>query len=207
MGRALKNKGNTPKYGLIFHSTFIGRAGAKNKGRISRYLANKCSIASRIDCFTDHPNTVFGEKLRDQVENRLKFYESNGDETPLKNSDVMKEAIQESNALIVKQDEEAKANADDTGVTPKKKKKKKKSKADESTVEEPEAEATAEITPVTPKSEKKKKKKKAEVESEPQTNGGAENGEETKKKKKKKRALEENGTPAVTPKKKKVAAA
>jgi len=228
--RALKNKGNTPKYGLIFHSTFIGRAGAKNKGRISRYLANKCSIASRIDCFTDHPNTVFGEKLRDQVENRLKFYESNGDETPLKNSDVMKEAIQESNALIVKQDEEAKANADDTGVTPKKKKKKKKSKTDESTVEEPEAEATAEITPVTPKSEKKKKKKnkeadttveteeapksekkkkkkKAEVESEPQTNGGAENGEETKKKKKKKRALEENGTPAVTPKKKKKVAA
>ena len=39
--------GNTPKYGLIFHSSFIGRAGAKNKGRISRYLANKCTIASR----------------------------------------------------------------------------------------------------------------------------------------------------------------
>ena len=49
--RALKKKGNTPKYGLIFHSSFIGRAGVKNKGRISRYLANKCSIASRIDCF------------------------------------------------------------------------------------------------------------------------------------------------------------
>ena len=49
--RALKKKGNTPKYGLIFHSSFIGRAGAKNKGRVSRYLANKCSIASRIDCF------------------------------------------------------------------------------------------------------------------------------------------------------------
>merc|ERR1719454_1302805 len=106
--RALKNKGNTPKYGLIFHSTFIGRAGAKNKGRISRYLANKCSIASRIDCFTDHPNTVFGEKLRDQVENRLKFYESNGEETPLKNSDVMKEAIEASNALISKEMEETK---------------------------------------------------------------------------------------------------
>ena len=50
--RALKTKGNTPKYGLIFHSSFIGRASAKNKGRISRYLANKCSIASRIDCFS-----------------------------------------------------------------------------------------------------------------------------------------------------------
>ena len=51
--RALKTKGNTPKYGLIFHSSFIGRAGAKNKGRISRFLANKCSIASRIDCFSE----------------------------------------------------------------------------------------------------------------------------------------------------------
>ena len=50
--RALKTKSNTPKYGLIFHSSFIGRAGTTNKGRISRYLANKCAIASRIDCFS-----------------------------------------------------------------------------------------------------------------------------------------------------------
>jgi nucleolar protein 56 len=50
--RALKTKGNTPKYGLLYHSTFIGRAGPKHKGRISRFLANKCSIASRIDCYS-----------------------------------------------------------------------------------------------------------------------------------------------------------
>lgn len=37
--RALKTKGNTPKYGLIFHSKFIGRAAAKDKGRISRCAA------------------------------------------------------------------------------------------------------------------------------------------------------------------------
>ncbi|CAB0044611.1 unnamed protein product [Trichogramma brassicae] len=59
--RALKTRGNTPKYGLLFHSTFIGRAGTKNKGRISRYLANKCSIASRIDCFSENPVNVFGD--------------------------------------------------------------------------------------------------------------------------------------------------
>merc|ERR1719251_525846 len=70
--RALKTRGNTPKYGLLFHSTFIGRATAKNKGRISRYLANKCSIASRIDAFSDTPNNIFGEKLKEQVEERLK---------------------------------------------------------------------------------------------------------------------------------------
>lgn len=35
--RALKQKGNTPKYGLLYHSTFIGRANGKDKGKISRY--------------------------------------------------------------------------------------------------------------------------------------------------------------------------
>jgi len=91
--RALKTRGNTPKYGLLFHSTFIGRAGAKNKGRISRYLANKCSIASRIDCFSENPTHIFGDKLKQQVEDRLKFYET-GD-IPKKNIDVMKEALEE----------------------------------------------------------------------------------------------------------------
>lgn len=73
--RALKTKGNTPKYGLIFHSSFIGRAKQRNKGRISRYLANKCSIASRIDAFMDAGTSAFGEKLKEQVEERLRFYE------------------------------------------------------------------------------------------------------------------------------------
>ena len=72
--RALKTKGNTPKYGLIYHSSFIGRAGQKNKGRISRFLANKCSIASRIDNFSEAPTTRFGDALRKQVEERLEFY-------------------------------------------------------------------------------------------------------------------------------------
>jgi len=62
--RALKTKGKTPKYGLIFNSTFIGRAGLKNKGKISRYLANKCAIASRVDCFSEAPTDKFGESLK-----------------------------------------------------------------------------------------------------------------------------------------------
>lgn len=91
--RALKTKGKTPKYGLLYHSTFIGRAKQKNKGRISRYLANKCTIASRMDCFSDLATDVFGRKLRDQVEERLRFYDSGT--APRKNMDVMKEAVQE----------------------------------------------------------------------------------------------------------------
>jgi nucleolar protein 56 len=89
--RALKTKGNTPKYGLIFNSTFIGRASQQNKGRISRYLANKCSIASRIDCFLEQTTNVFGKKLKDQVEERLRFYEDGT--APRKNLTVMKEAM------------------------------------------------------------------------------------------------------------------
>merc|ERR1712173_162792 len=89
--RALKTKGNTPKYGLIFHSSFIGRAAQKNKGRISRYLANKASIASRLDCFSEEPNAIVGNVLRQQVEDRLNFFETG--ETPKKNIDVMHEAM------------------------------------------------------------------------------------------------------------------
>merc|ERR1712107_31267 len=89
--RALKTEGNTPKYGLIFHSTFIGRAQQKNKGRISRYLANKCSIAARIDNFSDEATTVFGEKLKDQVEERLEFLTQGT--TPRTNLEVMHGAV------------------------------------------------------------------------------------------------------------------
>lgn len=47
--RALKQKTKTPKYGLLYNTTFIGRALGKNKGKISRFLANKCAMAARLD--------------------------------------------------------------------------------------------------------------------------------------------------------------
>lgn len=57
------------------------------QGRISRYLANKCSIASRIDCFMDATTSTFGEKMKEQVEERLRFYEEGV--APRKNISVM----------------------------------------------------------------------------------------------------------------------
>jgi len=89
--RALKSNGNTPKYGLIYGSSFITRASTKHKGRISRYLANKCSIASRIDCFSDEVTDEFGKKMKEQVEERLEFF--NTGKVPRKNLDVMHEVI------------------------------------------------------------------------------------------------------------------
>eukprot|EP00933_Yihiella_yeosuensis_P005246 TRINITY_DN109725_c0_g1_i1.p1 TRINITY_DN109725_c0_g1~~TRINITY_DN109725_c0_g1_i1.p1 ORF type:complete len:488 (+),score=183.99 TRINITY_DN109725_c0_g1_i1:143-1606(+) len=155
--RALKTKGNTPKYGLIFHSTFIGRAQQKNKGRISRYLANKCSMASRIDCFSDEATTIFGDKLKDQVEERLAFL-SEGT-TPRKNLEVMQEAMKEVTKQRKKKAKKKAAAAaaagegeevDEGAVEKPKKKKKKVVEEEEAEVEEP----------------PKKKKKKKQVEEE-----------------------------------------
>ncbi|OAF71827.1 Nucleolar protein 56 [Intoshia linei] len=95
--RALKKKGNTPKYGLIFHSQFIGRAKPKHKGRISRLLANKCSIASRIDCYSDNLNNIIGTHLKQQVEDKLKHLDDGT--IPEKNIDVMKKAVVEIQSL------------------------------------------------------------------------------------------------------------
>ncbi|XP_029632012.1 nucleolar protein 56 [Salmo trutta] len=203
--RALKTRGNTPKYGLIFHSTFIGRAAAKNKGRISRYLANKCTIASRIDAFSDVPTCVFGDKLRDQVEERLSFYETG--EAPRKNLDVMKEAVIQAGEVAAEikiklakkekkrrkrekklaalstgdgEEEAGDAEATENGEV---KKKKKKPAAEAVQMEE---EAPAAENGDTPAKKKKKRKSEA-MEVEPVAEEAPETPQTEKKKKKKKK--------------------
>ena len=101
--RALKTRSNTPKYGIIFHSSFIGRAGLKNKGRISRYLANKCSIASRLDSFSEEPTDLYGLKMKEQVEQRLNFYETGV--PPQKNIEAMHEVAEELKQMKPKEEE------------------------------------------------------------------------------------------------------
>ncbi|KAJ7999688.1 hypothetical protein DPEC_G00197000 [Dallia pectoralis] len=164
--RALKTRGNTPKYGLIFHSTFIGRAAAKNKGRISRYLANKCTIASRIDAFSDVPTCVFGDKLRDQVEERLSFYETG--EAPRKNLDVMKEAV-------IQAGEEAAAAQIKIKMEKKEKKRIKREKklaALSAGDEEADANGGAEANGEAVTTKKKKKTTEVTVKMEEEENGG-----------------------------------
>lgn len=100
-------------------SPLVPPAQARNKGRISRYLANKCSIASRIDCFSDVSTTAFGAKLKEQVEERLAFYEKGT--APTKNLVAMQAAM---------------AEAGLAGGEKKKKKKDKKKKGDEEEAEE-----------------------------------------------------------------------
>merc|ERR1711972_1081458 len=217
--RALKTKGNTPKYGLIFHSSFIGRAGAKNKG----------SISSRIDCFSEESTTVFGSKLKEQVEDRLKFYET-GD-LPRKNVEVMAEAVEEAaeDAKKKKKKEKKKRKAEDadesvsepavaTEEPPKKKKKKNKDNAEVAEAADTTVNTTADMEDgdVPKKKKKNKKNKGEEVEvaaAETTLNTTAEADTPKKKKKKSKVADEEveaNGdvsleevVPAISEKKKK----
>jgi nucleolar protein 56 len=170
--RALKTRGNTPKYGLIFHSSFIGRAGAKNKGRISRYLANKCAIAARIDFFSELPNPVFGEKLKQQVEDRLAFYDTGA--TPKKNIDVMREAAKESAALFPAGDNDA------AKAAAKKDKKRKREQVDAD--DQPDA-AEAEEQPQADKGKRAKKDNKDKKQDKP-----AEADDEDAPKDKKKKA-------------------
>jgi len=174
--RALKTKGKTPKYGLIFNSTFIGRAAQQNKGRISRYLANKCAIAARVDCFSENPTTKFGESLKGQIEESLKFVASGT--KPRKNKLVMQDVIDDlkkdglfygdkvpcaagENADAASGDEsEVAEKKRDKKVKDKKEKKEKKSKDSKKKDKKAEVSEASEEEVVEPKVEKKQKKSK-----------------------------------------------
>lgn len=69
--RALKTKHATPKYGLIYHASLIGQAAPKHKGKISRSLAAKASLAIRYDALREGEDNSMG------LENRAKVLMSN----------------------------------------------------------------------------------------------------------------------------------
>jgi len=169
--RALKSRsGKTPKYGLIFGSTWISRAKDKDKGRMSRVLSNKLAMASRIDCFSKpgFATNVYGTKLREQLEERLNYWATG--KVPRTNQEVMEEAFDEVEVDAVSAPKEVKTA--EAAEPPKKKKKKKKKKSVPGAVGEP-------------KKKKKKKKKSAEETEQPTPQAS-----EPKKKKKKRKAQE-----------------
>lgn len=190
--RALKTKGNTPKYGLIYHSSFIGKTATKSKGRISRFLANKCSIASRIDNFSETPTSKFGEALKRQVEERIEFYASGA--APSKNEAVMKEAMDAVLQDINVDDPTAHGMEDVVmadGVTAaatehviREKKMKKEKKKDKKSKHE---EASPEEAVVEKKSKKEKRKSDIGGESESKKRKHSEEVETSEKKKKNRR--------------------
>jgi nucleolar protein 56 len=183
--RALKTKGKTPKYGLIFNSSFIGRANQKNKGRISRYLANKCAIASRVDCFSEHPTAKFGEVLKDQMEERLNFL-SKGTK-PRKNKDVMNEVIAElkTEGLFYGDKVNAAKGDDSDADEPVKEKKRDKKEKSKKKAESSDDESVVVEKKKSKKDKKEKKDKKRKAASSDDDSEVAEAKPEKKKKKSK----------------------
>ncbi|KAK1370317.1 putative nucleolar protein 5-2 [Heracleum sosnowskyi] len=73
--RALKTKHATPKYGLIYHASLIGQAAPKHKGKISRSLAAKASLAIRYDALREGEDNSMGLENRAKLEARLRNLE------------------------------------------------------------------------------------------------------------------------------------
>lgn len=76
--RALKTKHDTPKYGLIYHAQLVGQSSAKLKGKASRMLAAKASLACRVDALGDDVKTDLGAEHRAKLESRLRLLEQGG---------------------------------------------------------------------------------------------------------------------------------
>ncbi|TQV95232.1 hypothetical protein V2A60_009721 [Cordyceps javanica] len=80
--RALKTKHDTPKYGLIYHSSLIGQATGRNKGKIARMLAAKTALGLRVDALGDNDEeqddeerAMLGLSSRIKLENHLRKLE------------------------------------------------------------------------------------------------------------------------------------
>lgn len=72
--KSLKERSDTPKYGVLYHSNFVVKTNAKDKARISRYIASKISILAKIDYFSVDRSNSYGleiKKLTDKKINSL----------------------------------------------------------------------------------------------------------------------------------------
>ncbi len=65
--RHLRTGAKSPKHGLLIQHHFVGQA--KQKGRAARHIADKISIASRVDYFKGN---FVGKKLKEELEKKAK---------------------------------------------------------------------------------------------------------------------------------------
>jgi len=212
--KALKTKHDTPKYGLIYHAQLVGQAGTKLKGKVSRMLAAKASLATRVDALGEETNTDLGIEHRAKVESRIRQLES-GDVTRISGAARQSAKFDkyESKSEVIQYkaaaDVTMKRKADDDDEKPVAKKikveevegegEKKKKKKKDKVKEEIEVEASAE--PEAPPKKKKKKDKDGDITADSTLDTSAmdtsvmdtsvADGGEKKKKKKKKEASDE----------------
>merc|ERR1719309_1656447 len=75
--KALKTKHDTPKYGLIYHAQIVGQSATALKGKVSRMLAAKASLACRVDALGEDAETSaeLGMEQRMKIEARIRQLE------------------------------------------------------------------------------------------------------------------------------------
>ena len=91
--RAIRKRGQTPKYGLLYNSSYIQKAKTSAKGKVSRMLANKCGIAARLDYFSLKPSSKFGEHFKYKIEEKMQNPDNN--QLGKKNIEEMEKLVDE----------------------------------------------------------------------------------------------------------------
>jgi nucleolar protein 58 len=90
--RALKTKHDTPKYGLIYHSSLVGQAPTKLKGKMARMVATKAALSIRLDALSDAESKsdlsapTIGLEARAKLESRLRGLEHRSDVSGLRSA-------------------------------------------------------------------------------------------------------------------------
>merc|ERR1712168_1344692 len=75
--KALKTKHDTPKYGLIYHAQIVGQSATALKGKVSRMLAAKSALATRVDALGEEAEATaeLGMEQRMKIESRIRQLE------------------------------------------------------------------------------------------------------------------------------------
>lgn len=68
MFRHLRGEGKMPKHGVLYQHPTVHTLPEERRGNMARFLANKTSIAARLDYYGDKNR---GDDLREQVDNRF----------------------------------------------------------------------------------------------------------------------------------------
>ncbi len=67
--RHMKTGARVPKHGIIHEHALVAKASKENKGKAARALADKISMAAKIDYFKGE---FIGDKLKKKLEERFK---------------------------------------------------------------------------------------------------------------------------------------
>jgi len=178
--RALKTKHDTPKYGLIYHASLIGQTSAKNKGKISRVLAAKTSLAIRVDALGESSEATIGYACREKVEARLRQLESK----PY----TLESAQKQPEKYVKSSSNGAQYNTStDTTLTLSEKKKAKKRKLEETAADESDSDSSSEEEEEIEGSAKANVKENGTAESSQSSSEDEDRKKKSKKEKKKKR--------------------